>query len=538
MKTLRIACFLLIAPMLYGNAATHAPEMPVPETFRNPILPGFHPDPSICRVGEDYYLVNSSFEWFPAIPVYHSRDLVNWKLIGYGLHRPEQIALPEGMQDSHGLWAATIRHHDGLFYLTATCYKNGGNFYITAENPAGPWSDPVWLDIPGIDPSLMWDDDGKCYYTGNGRPQSDPKWKGLRTIWAQELDLEQKKLVGERVELSRGHANNSVWAEGPHIYKIDGKYLLLYAEGGTGRNHATVVEHSDSVLGPYRVDQINPVLTHRHLGEDYPVHSVGHTDMVQTQNGDWWAVTLARRNIDGYSILARETFLCPVRFEGDTPIFNAGVGRLPTEDTRPDLPWAPFPAKPVRDEFDSDRLDLEWNMLRTPQSEWYRLKNGMLTLQLTPNVLSELTNPSLLARRIEHLQFTACTKLRFSTEQPNEKAGMILYRSSQCHYQFLKTKDRLVLIKTVTGKETEVARVTFVGDEVVLKAKADRLHLQFFYGKSEESLKPIGTTQSMSVLSWETAEGFSGPYVGMYATGSDEASTATASFDWFEYRGE
>src|SRR6056297_97570 len=136
MKTLRIACFLLIAPMLYGNAATHAPEMPVPETFRNPILPGFHPDPSICRVGEDYYLVNSSFEWFPGIPVYHSRDLVNWKLIGYGLHRPEQIALPEGMQGSHGLWAATIRHHDGLFYLTATCYKNGGNFYITAENPA------------------------------------------------------------------------------------------------------------------------------------------------------------------------------------------------------------------------------------------------------------------------------------------------------------------------------------------------------------------------------------------------------------------
>ena len=510
-----------------------------PETFNNPILPGYHPDPSICRVGDDYYLVNSSFEWFPGMPIYHSKDLVNWELIGHGLHRPEQLNLQEGLGDYMGIFAVTIRYHNGLFYLITTCVacEKNGNFYITAEDPAGPWSDPVYLDSPGIDPSLMWDDDGTCYYVGHGNLKEKQEWPYQQGVWVQELDLDRKKLIGKRVQLTHGHANNAVWSEGPHIYKINDKYLLMLAEGGTGYNHATTVHHSDSIFGPYIADQVNPVLTHRHLGKNYPIHSVGHTDIVQTQKGDWWAVMLGKRYVEGYSLLARETFLCPVSFEGQTPIFNPGVGKVLAVDKRPDLPWSPFPKKPVRDNFDSVDLDLEWNMLRTPQSDWFALKDGKLALQLRPHALSDLTNPSLLARRIESHAFEASMKVDFKPKKVHEKAGMILYRRSTCHYQFLMEKGALVITKTLKGEVTEVARVPFKGKSVILKAVAKDLDLQFFYGTSEDAMIPMGEIQNMNVISFEMAEGFNGPYVGLYATSSGKESNRTAVFDWFEYQG-
>ena len=201
-------------------------------TFKNPILSGFHPDPSICRVGDEYYMVNSSFEWFPGIPIYKSKDLINWKLIGYGITRPEQMQFADGLQDSRGIYAVTIRHHDGLFYLITTCVQCGGNFYITAKDPAGPWSDPVWLHSQGIDPSLFWDEDEKYYYVGHGNMSRKSDWPDKNGAWMQELDTKQGKLVGKRVQLTHGHASNARWTEGPHIYKINGKYMLLVAEGG------------------------------------------------------------------------------------------------------------------------------------------------------------------------------------------------------------------------------------------------------------------------------------------------------------------
>lgn len=509
----------------------------IPETFSNPILSGYHPDPSICRVGDDYYMVNSSFEWFPGMPIHHSKDLVNWKLIGYGLHRPEQLNLQEGLGDYMGIFAVTIRYHEGVFYLITTCVAcdTGGNFYVTATNPAGPWSNPVWLDAPGIDPSIMWDDDGKCYYVGLGNLKEKQEWPGQQGIFQQELDVQNGKLLGPKVQLTHGHANNAVWAEGPHVYKINGKYLLMHAEGGTETNHAVVVHHSDSVWGPYVADMVNPVMTHRHLGRDYPIHSVGHADLVQTQKGDWWAVMLGKRYVDGYSLLARETFLTPVVFEGERPIFNPGVGRISSEQKRPDLPWTPFVKNPVKDNFDGDKLDLEWNVLRTPYTKWYRLEQSNLSLNLRPEVLDSLSNPSLIAKRIKHHSFSASLSLEFKTSKANEMAGMILYRRSTCHYQFLKQKHNLVIIKTEKGVKTEVAKVPYSEDQVILKAVANDLDLQFSYGTSESDMKPIGDVQSMAVISFEVAEGFNGPYVGMYATSNGKKSHAKANFDWFKY---
>jgi len=529
-----IVCLTALLTALTTNVSA------APSTFRNPILPGYYPDPSIIRVADDYYMVNSTFEWFPGIPIHHSRDLVNWQLIGYGLQRTEQLELQDGLPDYMGIFAVTIRHHEGLFYLITTCVrcKKDGNFYITAENPAGPWSDPVWLDSPGIDPSLFWDDDGKAYYVGHGNLKETQDWPDQQGVWLQELDTQQGKLVGKRVQLTFGHANNAVWTEGPHLYKINGKYMLMVAEGGTGFNHAITVHHSDSVFGPYVANMVNPVLSHRHLGEDYPIHSIGHADLVETQNGDWWAVMLGKRFVDGYTLLARETFLTPVSFEGQRPVFNPGIGKVLLEQERPDLPWTPYEPRPARDDFSGDTLDLQWNMLRTPHSRWYELTGGKLRLDLRPQELNQLGNPSLLARRIQHHQFSASLSLDFQTSDSQERAGMVLYRNSGCHYQFLKENDALVITRTERGEKTEVARVPYDSNSVILKARVNNLDLHFSYGESEEKLSPLGDVQSMSVLSFETADGFNGPYVGMYASSGGNTSDNSASFDWFEYHNE
>ena len=386
---------LFLAPLMAQEA---------PENYKNPILPGFHPDPSVCRVGEDYYLVNSTFEWYPGLPVYHSRDLVNWELIGYGTHRPEQLRLSDGLGNSMGVFAPTIRHHKGTFYIINTCVACGGNFYITASNPAGPWSDPVWLNAPGIDPSLFWDDDGRCYYIGHGNLLNTEAHPNPWGVWMQELDTEKGALVGEAAQLTFGHAVNAIWTEGPHLYKIQGKYLLMVAEGGTEYNHSVTFHCSDSLWGPYVPNQVNPAISHRHLGMDYPVYAVGHADLVETQNGDWWSVMLAKRRVDGFTPLARETFMTPLKMEMNsgqlTPIYNPGIGRLKMEQKRPDLPWTPVPVVPARDNFEIQELALQWNFLRVPLEKWYSIREDGLILSLRPQVADSLVNPSMVVRRM------------------------------------------------------------------------------------------------------------------------------------------
>ena len=532
MKNTYILFLSLIAFASFGQTA--------PETFKNPIIPGFYPDPSICRVGDDYYMVNSSFEWFPGMPIHHSKDLVNWELIGHGLERPNQIPLPKGLKDSRGIYAVTIRHHDGLFYLITTCVNCDGNFYVTAKNPAGPWSDPIWLHSNGIDPSLFWDEDGKCYYVGHANISGTADWPEKNGAWLQELDTKQGKLIGERKQLTHGHAKNARWTEGPHLYKKNGKYLLLVAEGGTGFQHSVTLHHSDAVWGPYIPYHSNPVMSHRQLGQEFPIHSVGHADLVETQNGDYWAVMLGKRKKEKFSLLARETFLTPVKFENEEgnpiPVFNPGVGHLLFKQNRPNLPWTPVKAPLAKDEFDGKDLALEWNFLRTPFTKWHNLENGILKINLRPEMMDSLVNPSMIVRRIQHHKFLATTKLQFSTKKNNEQAGLVVYRNSTNHIQLVKEKNDLVLIATKKGVKKEMARIPFKEKEVFLKIEGDNIRATFSYGTSENDFKTIGETQELSIVSDEVAAGFSGPYVGMYATSNGVNSKNTASFHWFEYK--
>jgi len=251
-----------------------------PTNFTNPILPGFYPDPSICRVDDTYYMVNSSFEWYPGLPIHRSKDLVNWEKIGHGLHRSDQIIYKDGLKNSNGIFAPTIRYHKDKFYIITTMVGQKGNFIITAKNPAGPWSNPMWIkDAPGIDPSLFWDDDGRCYYTGAGIIDGTQReWPGKGGIWMQEINPDKGILLGEKKQLTYGHASNARWAEGPHLFKINGEYLLLIGEGGTGEFHSVTVFNGKNLWGPYIPNHANPIMTHRHLGKTYPIGQTGHAE--------------------------------------------------------------------------------------------------------------------------------------------------------------------------------------------------------------------------------------------------------------------
>ncbi|MEJ2354837.1 MAG: glycoside hydrolase family 43 protein, partial [candidate division WOR-3 bacterium] len=284
------------------------------KTYTNPVIPGGFPDPSICRVGNDYYTVHSSFEYFPGVPVFHSKDLVHWKLIGYCLTSESQLPL-ENMRYSGGIYAPTIRYHDGIFYMITTNVDGGGNFYVTAKDAAGPWSEPVWLDKEGIDPSLLFDDDGKVYYTRH-------VGGGDGYIGQTLLNIKEGKLEGNLKKIWGG--TGGIWAEGPHLYKIDGKYYLMISEGGTSYGHMITIARSGSPWGPFEPNPDNPILTHKDL-EESPFRALGHGDLVETQDG-WWIVFLGIRPQGGhYNHLGREMFLAPVQWnEEGWPVVNGG----------------------------------------------------------------------------------------------------------------------------------------------------------------------------------------------------------------------
>ena len=271
------AWFALIGLLPIGHSAEPA------KTFQNPVIPGFYPDPSICRVGDDYYLVNSSFEFFPGVPIFHSRDLVHWRQLGYCLTRKSQLNLDHA-RASGGIYAPTLRYHNGTFYLITTLVDTGGNFFVTATNPAGPWSEPVWVDHAGIDPSLFFDEDGTAYYDRH-------EGMGDGFIGQAKINVQTGQLDGKLKEVWRG--TGGVWPEGPHLYKINGKYFILTAEGGTSYGHMVTIARSDSPWGPFVPNPKNPILTHRDR-PDSPIQALGHADLVETPDG-WWLVCLGIR---------------------------------------------------------------------------------------------------------------------------------------------------------------------------------------------------------------------------------------------------
>jgi len=487
-------------------------------TFANPILPGSYPDPSICRVGADFYLVTSTFEWFPGLPVFHSRDLVHWRQLGHVLDRPEQLPL-DGIRASGGLYAPTIRHHDGVFYVVCTLVDGtaqSGNFLVTATDPAGPWSQPYWLgEEDSFDPSLLFDDDGRVWFHA-ARPIDSA---GHTEVWLRELDLEARKLAGTEYVIWRGALLGARWAEGPHLYRIGGFYYLLASEGGTFLEHAVSVARAREITGPYEGNPRNPVLTHRHLGAAHPIGSTGHPDLVQTPRGDWWAVLLAVR--PGHN-LGRETFLTPVAWEDGWPVMT-GVQQI---ETRPELPEHRWPARPGFDTFEDAELGPQWNLLRTPRERFWETGSG-LVLRLRPEPLTERGTPSLVARRLRHAHFAAFAALDFRPAAPNECAGLVLMQNDEHQIRFEISPGVARLIR---GDE-QLAEAAVESGLIRLAVEAHGQTYQFRLNGTD-----AGPPLDGSLLDHEQAGSFTGPYLGLYATSNGLPSTTTATFRHFDYR--
>ena len=537
--------------------------------FRNPILNGFYPDPSICRAGNDFYLVTSTFAYFPGIPVFTSRDLSRWKQIGNVIHRPGQIDF-DGAGISRGLFAPTIRFHNGIFYVLCTLIDKGGNFIVTAHNPKGPWSDPIWLpDAPGIDPSIFFDDDGKIWYTGNRPASGGQRYPGNYEIWIAEIDsallsAAKNPLIGESAAIWQGALRDCVWPEGPHIYKINGWYYLLYAEGGTSLDHAVCVARAKNIRGPWEGKPGNPVLTHRHLGKNAAIINVGHADLFDDPLGNWRMVALGSRPCKGVCPLGRETFMVPVRWEDGWPCVDSKTALIENEFPLPALP-PQEPALPENsseaacDHFDNSPVNIAHNGIGLPPG-WLALRmpknaedaaislsarSGCLRLFTKAASMRGKEHPAFAGRRLRHHNWMFQAAFAFQPKTEGEAAGIVLLQNEDFQYRFelCLVNSRLSLrLAEAAGKTSEVITVWDAAkcagekpeERFVLAAHCNEMEIVFSCGQDQYSLKALARVDAR-ILSTEHAGGFVGTVAGVFATGGGTDTANYADVFWAEY---
>ena len=502
-------------------------------TYKNPIITGMNPDPSICRVGDDFYLATSTFEYFPGLPIYHSKDLVHWKLIGHALSRPENCLL-EGAGSSGGHYAPAMRYNNGIFYVTCTNYGGKGSqgaFYVTATNPAGPWSDPVWVGNWNVDPSIMFANDSMYWVS--------PDNNG--SFMVGTFDPEAKQFITPLRLIASGLGGSS--PEAPHMFKINDFYYLISAEGGTGYEHRTVVQRSKSPYGPFDSSPYNPVISNMNVPES-PFHAIGHSDFVQLQDGSWWLVCLGIRPKGGrFHHLGRETFLAPVKWTDDGWPVAGDNGVMLGEFKAPNLPVHVWEKDPVRDDFNSTKLGLQWNFIRNPyDADWsITEKPGYLRLKGSKVSLSENDSPAFVGRRQTDFNMVASTKIDFMPTSPNEEAGLVLRGNDENHFGFYITlqegKRVIALRKFLKHKIEEVSHVEAPKGDVVLRISATEFEYTFWVQAKDKTAQMVGKALTKDI-STEMIGGFIGTYIGMYASGNGKANTNPADFDWFDYEAE
>ena len=513
--------------------------------FQNPILAGFYPDPSITRAGDYFYLVHSSFSWSPGVPLFRSQDLVNWESLGYILTTAEQLPL-QNQKVSRGIYAPTIRYHDGIFYLITTLVDVRGNFIVTATDPAGPWSEPILLpEVGGIDPDIFFDDDGKVYIAHNDAPVGEPLYEGHRAIWLWEFDLAAKKIIPDsgRVIVNGGVdlAKQPIWIEAPHIFKKDGWYYLTCAEGGTGYNHSQVIFRTRHLNEPFLPFERNPILTQRDLDIDRanPITTAGHADFIQTENGEWWAVFLATRAYDKtFYNTGRETFLLPVRWEDEWPIILDAGEEIPY---RVNAPHTSTPRKifaPLtgnfrwRDNFDQPELDHHWNFLRMDNANWHRLSGNQLVIDARPISLASLEQPAFIARRQQHMHYIASTELNLP-QRPGLSAGLVAFQNETAHYYLgvKRAEDgyEIFIEQAKQAQPTIIKSVHIANQDVqqtmTLGIKGNEGEISFYYQTPRGLKTYLARALDGKLLSTEIAGGFVGTYLGMHVR-SEPASTS------------
>jgi len=523
--------------------------------YSNPIIAGFYPDPSICKSNNAYYLVNSTFSYFPGLPIFKSYDLVHWKQIGNVIERASQMNF-DSAGVSRGLFAPTIRFHDGIFYVTCTLVDGNGNFVVTSTNPSGPWSNPVWLpEVDGIDPSLFFDGD-KAYIIYNSIPPDNKSfYNGHRTIRINEFDAKNLKIISTNRILVNGGTDISKkpsWIEGPHLIKKDGNYILYAAQGGTGFDHSEVAFKSNSIFGPFIPYEKNPILTQKNVDRNrkYPITSTGHADLVETENGKWEAVFLGCRpyETDFYNT-GRETFLAPVEWKDGWPIIN------PKFETVQYHYAIPLPITKIKngenyagnfsykDNFKSKKLQKGWLFLRAPKTKWYNLLNNELSIHLQPQTCFGKINPALIARRQQHLNCTAITTISFNAKSENEKAGLLIFQNEE-HYYFLAQSIQnnnpcIQLLKSSTQGEELIASSPIILNpkNIELKIEAKEGTYAFYFSVNNKDWKILAENIDAKFLSTKVASGFVGSIFALYGTSNGIESSNSAYFREFQYTG-
>ena len=533
--------------------------------LHNPIIPGFYPDPSIIRVEDDFYIAVSSFELYPGIPIFHSKDLAHWEQIANAMG-PDNGFHMEKNCGVGGVMAPTLRYHKGTYYIINTNFADKGNYIITATDPKGPWSEPHWLDdVPGIDASIFFDNDDKCYVMGTGDCWDNGTGHMERGIWVAEFDIDNFKLKSEPFTIFNSALRNAASPESPHLYHIGDYYYLMIAEGGTEHYHSVAVARSKELFSFFEGNPANPVLTHRHMGFRCPITNVGHADLVQLQDGSWYAVMLASRLIDGeFKNLGRETFICPVIWERDWPVFAPETGKVEWEYEGPNsLAECAVKTHDSIVEFDTDELPLDMIFWGQPKDDIWKIEDSKLKLkcirqkldddmrQMSFEVeLSEDNYVSFLGKRQTGINQSFSCEMNF-TAKGYEAAGLalsqafnhqlLIARCEEAGEQMLKaivvTSDYEIppYIPGFTSKTNRnvVASIPYNNNTVVLKLKMEGEDFTVYYGESENDFKELCKIDG-SVINPEKVGCMTGTIVGMFATGNGFDSNNWAEFDWFK----
>lgn len=537
--------------------------------LKNPIIPGFYPDPSICRVGDDFYLAVSSFELCPGIPLFHSKDLANWEKIGHAV-TPENGFHVEANCGVGGVMAPTIRWHEGTFYIINANFADKGNYIVTAEDPRGPWSEPHWMnDVPGIDASIFFDTDGKCYVIGTGDVWENEGGRMERGIWIAEYDIRNFRRISEPFTIFNSALRGGASPEAPHIYHIGEYYYLIFAEGGTEHYHAVMSARSKELFSFFERNPANPIMTHRHMGFASPIINIGHADLIDLPDGSWYAVMLGSRLIDGCGKnLGRETFICPVVWERDWPLMSPQTGKVEWEYDAPgSLPWTGYEPLPARDDFDSATLDMDWTFWGTPYEAYWRLEDSALKIRCIrqPMVqdlqamnfgvqLSEENYRPFIARRQLQPDCSVSLSMHFQPQE-GETAGLALVqamnhqlRMERCAEEGGKRQLLRVVISTadwtvppyIPGFSSETKQTTLFEKDwdsscAVLRIDMKGEDWTLYAGQSEEDLEELCRVDGR-LVNPEKVGCMVGTMLGAFASGNGKSSDNEASFDWFELR--
>ncbi len=518
-------------------------QNPLPDksSYYNPILPGWYSDPTVCTNGDgDYFIATSSFTYVPGVPLFHSRDLVNWKQVGHILTRESQLKNFRLQHVSGGIFAPDMKYNPAnKTYYMITTNVGAGNFFVKTQDPFGEWSDPIYLpEIQGIDPSFFFDKDGKAYIVNNDdAPDGKPEYSGHRTVRIVEFDTATDKCVGERkIIVNKGWRpqDKPIWCEGPHIYNVDGTYYLMTAEGGTAEGHSEVIYKAKSPFGPYTPWNENPILTQRGLdrGRKNPVTCAGHADLVETPEGEWWAVFLACRPIEGgFENLGRETFLLPVKWteDGWPRITSEGetvalIGSRPAAVRSDSVTFGNFE---WNDDFSSQALAHEWHTLRGDASEYLSLTDvpGHLTLKCADVSTQEKNVPAYIGRRVQHHKYDCATHLVFRAANPSQHAGLLVMKDETHQYQLARgcnDAGQCISLRMITdGGSSELASVPVSDSDtgVDLRVVSNGKTLDFFYSLDRgEKWEPLKRGVDARHTSTAAAGGFTGTMVGPYAS--------------------